>query len=236
MPGAPYREIDGLYFKVIGPPEAAQAVVRLADDIYQRILADTKLTDAVRPYSLYPIYLYRTGAEYFQKSGMPEWSGAMFSRGSILTFDQEQLAEVLAHEIAHLVFFEFFGGHRDDLLWLNEGLAMLEESRAKPDGGQNAYKNALPFLKGYYLPLAKLTTARTALDHKEKEARIFYVESWLLVNFLMEQGGRVGFYEFLKNLKAKKTLDQAVALGFPGKWASIAELETSFRAQYSVIW
>ncbi|MBI4668687.1 MAG: hypothetical protein HY747_05810 [Elusimicrobia bacterium] len=235
-PDGPVREIDGLYFKVISNSESAERISQIADQIYQGILRDVKLTESSRPYSLTPLFLYGTAREYLETTKMPQWSGAVFMNNAIFAFTAPNLPETLAHEISHLIFQEFFAGSHDDLLWLNEGLAMYEESRAKADKGEENYKSAIPLLKGNYLKLIELTSTKTAMNHKEREAGIFYIESWLLVKFLIEQGGRVGFYEFLKSLRAGANLDAAVAAGYPGKWGGLAELETSFKAEYAVVW
>ncbi|MBI4369813.1 MAG: hypothetical protein HY547_06255 [Elusimicrobia bacterium] len=235
-PDGAVSETDTLYFKVISNSPHAQRAGAVADQIYQGILADIKLTESMRPYSLYPFYLYLTRNEYFQKSGMPEWSAGVFNKSGILIYEHRGATETLAHEISHLIFWEFFGNSRPDLLWLNEGIAMREEALARPDKGQDAYSLALPALKGAYLPLAELTATPTALNHKDKDAQIFYIESWLLTGFLIEQGGRVGFYEFLRNLKDRLPLDAAIGQSFPGKWSNLNELENSFKAANAIVW
>ncbi|MBI4062825.1 MAG: hypothetical protein HY401_00810 [Elusimicrobia bacterium] len=236
-PAPPAREIDGLYFKIISNAQTAAEVSKIADMIYRGILADIKLTESFRPYSLMPLYLYQTREEYLQKSGMPEWSGAVFMGNAIVCYEYRGLPQTLAHEISHLIFQEFFAGYRTDLLWLNEGLAMHEEYRARGDAViREAISASFPILKSSFWPLKDLTQIESALDHREKEARIFYIESWLLVRFLLEKGGRVGFYEMLKALKMKRPLNAAIALGFPGKWNNLQELETSFKTEYSITW
>lgn len=235
-PDSPSTSQDGLYFRILSNASQTEAVRSTADGIYQDILADIKLTDSIRPYSLYPLYLYATKNEYLAKSHMPEWSGGVFNAGRIMIYLHPQAPKVLAHEISHLIFWEFFGQSRQNLLWLNEGLAMHEEYRARSEQLPAALQEAQVTLKAYYMPLKILLDTATALEHKEKEAQIFYVESWLLVRFLIERGGRVGFYELLKNLKAGKPFPQALALAFPFQWPDMAALESSFQTEYAINW
>lgn len=225
------QEYDGLYFKAIANTAQAQNIVALADDIYQGIVADIKLARDQRPFTLYPLYVYSTKQEYLAKSGMPAWSEGAFRQGRIQTYQHEGLAPVLAHEIAHLIYWEFFGVQGRHL-WLNEGLAMYEEIRlggVNFEAGINAGKS---LLRQHYVPLKELTATQSALSHKDKEAQIFYVESSFLVHYLLTRGGNVGFYEMLRALKQGKTLNEAIGVGFPGRWRNLIELEQAFKLEY----
>lgn len=226
------RKVGGFYFELITNVEYADPVVQMADEIYRGVMADTKLSDSERVFSLYPLYFYADRQEYLKKSQMPEWSDAVFRQGMILTYkhdDPLRTKEVLAHEITHLIFWEFFGVPRMDLLWLNEGLAMHEDSKFNKDKSPAHLSLLAQKLKTNYIPLAKLTSVRSAREHKPDEAKTFYIESWLLVKYLLEVGGNVGFYEMLKALKNGRDLNQALAAGFPGKWSNLAQLEDSFK-------
>lgn len=223
---------EGLYFRVLSNSAQAANAGELADRIYQEILSDVKLTESVRPYSLYPLYLYSTREEYLRKTGMPEWSGGVFDRGSIFLYNHEEAVRVLAHEISHLIFWEFFNGPRSDLLWINEGLAMHEEYKTSAQLESQMLTQAGPALASSYLPLAELISMRTALNHKEKEAQTFYLESWLLVRYLLTQGGSVGFYELLRNLKDGQPFNRALAYAFPAKWPTVDALEAAFRSEH----
>lgn len=228
------RTFEGLYFGVISNGRYGHEAAAIADRLYRRVLADTKLTQSLRIYSLYPLYLYRAKQEYLLKSGMPEWSEGVFNNGRILIYEHSRIVEVLAHEIAHLIFWEFFGQSRPDLLWLNEGLAMYEEFKEKRMLEQAVITSAREVMRQEFIDIKTLTQTRTALHHQTKEAQIFYIESWLLVQFLLERGGNVGFYEMLKALKANKNLEVALVTGFPAKWASLQELEYSFKNEYRI--
>lgn len=226
------RKTAGFYFELITNVEYADPVLQAADEIYRGVLADTKLSDSARVFSLYPLYFYATRQEYLKKSQMPEWSDAVFRQGMILTYkhdDPLRTKEVLAHEITHLIFWEFFGVPRMDLLWLNEGLAMHEDSKFNKNNSQAHLGLLAQKLKLNYIPLVKLTAVKSAREHKPDEAKAFYIESWLLVKFLLEKGGNVGFFEMLKALKEGRSLVQSIALGFPGKWDNLEALETAFK-------
>ena len=234
-PSGAASEWNGLYFKTISNSPVSAQVGQIADHLYQKILADAKLTQVMQRAGQTQLYLYQSRAEYLEKSKMPAWSDGVFTPRGIIIYLHPKVPETLAHEITHLIFWEFFGEARAELLWLNEGLAMHEEAQARPERTADAYKSALPVLKGHYLPLAKLTGIASAIKHKNREAHIFYVESWLLVRFLLERGGNVGFYEFLKALKEHAPLDEAIRRAFPGKWNNLDELEMSFRNEYSAV-
>ena len=111
-------------------PARAKAFEALAEDDYERVMADTGLF-SFKPAGLYPVVLYRDGGEYLSKSGAPPWSGGVAVGNAIYTFDGPRMARTLAHEITHLVFHEYMGP-RPGLTWFNEGLAVYEELRAAP--------------------------------------------------------------------------------------------------------
>ncbi|MBI4050926.1 MAG: hypothetical protein HY400_00310, partial [Elusimicrobia bacterium] len=48
------------------------------------------------------------------------------------------------------------------------------------------------------------------------------------VQFMVEQGGHLGFSIFLQHLKYGKSMDGALGLGFPGLWSNVAALEKSW--------
>jgi len=231
------RKTAGFYFELITNVQYADPVVQIADEIYRGVMADTKMSESERVFSLYPVYFYADRQEYLKKSQMPEWSDAVFRQGMILTYkhdDPLRTKEVLAHEITHLIFWEFFGVPGMDLLWLNEGLAMHEDSKFNKNKSLTHLGLLAQRLKTNYIPLAKLTAVKSAREHKPDEAKAFYIESWFLVKYLLEAGGNVGFYEMLKALKNGCGLNQAIAAGFPGKWRSLAELEASFKNEFQI--
>ena len=82
------------------------------------------------------LYLYR-GKEGYQRGQFhpPEWSNGIadYKRRLIVSYELEsgqKLMQVVAHEMTHLIFFEYMGRANENQRWINEGLAVYEESKA----------------------------------------------------------------------------------------------------------
>jgi len=237
LPDGSVRKITGLYFEVITNAKTPEMIGSLADELYRGVLSDTKLSNTTRTYSLYPLYFYVTREEYLQKTGMPQWSDGVFRQGVIASWENPnylRAKEVLAHEITHLIFWEFFGESRMDLLWLNEGLAMYEDSKVQGPMPPGLFAFHQQELKTGYIAFSKLMQTHSAFDHKPDEVETFYIESWFLVKYLLEQGGGVGFYEMLRAFKEHKSLEEAVALAYPSKWRNLSELEGAFKKECQI--
>mgnify|MGYP001578231637 FL=1 len=233
-PQGRWRKHEGLYFRVISDASQAEAVGRAAGNIYHAIVTNIKLPRMAKPMSLYPLYFYSTRQEYLEKSRMPEWSAGVFREGRIMLYSHREAPEVLAHEIAHLIYWEFFGPGNTGNLWLNEGLAMYEERKLGGEPFEQSVRDAQGIVKNGYLPLIQLVNTNTALNHQQKDAGIFYAQSWLLVYYLLEHGGNVGFYEMMKALREGYPVDKALAIGFPAKWRDLDKLEESFKIKFNL--
>jgi hypothetical protein len=128
-------------------------------------------------------------------------AGAYCHNGACVAYDigNERTFSVLAHEGWH----QFSGRHFKFRLpsWLDEGVAMLFETRAAEDGifdfvpAKNTYRlNALKktLSRNQMLPLSKLiaTTPGDVLATDQAEAVMgFYSQSYALIRFLREAGG-----------------------------------------------
>ena len=134
---APFGRLDpgsydqaSLHFKVSAyGMDNARKVSDAAEAFYKNIMMDTNLYSFM-PSGLYEIVVYNDQNEYMAKTKQPAWSGGVAYGNSIYSYMGQQLGETIAHEMTHLVFNEFMGRPRQDLLWLNEGLAVYEEGKA----------------------------------------------------------------------------------------------------------
>ena len=108
--------------------------------------------------------------------------------------------EIAQHRGQHAQ--ERFRGVRDE---------PAEEFKEKKVLDQAILVRARESVRQSFLNLADLTQTRTALHHQTKEVQIFYIESWLLVWFLIEKGGKVS-WQF--NLLRRKLLAEFQILNF----------------------
>ncbi|MBI5240960.1 MAG: hypothetical protein HY926_10850 [Elusimicrobia bacterium] len=218
------NEQGSLHFLVraYGSGKAMQAA-DLAEAAYQRIMVDTGLT-SFRPLGgLYKIVLYASADEYHKKTGQPAWSSGLSVGNSIYSYEGAHLEAVISHEMTHLIFYEYMGRSEIELRWINEGLAVYEESKA----GQPSSGGAAPPLPAWPqgwvpLPLDNVIHMVPASE-RERTVSAWYLQAHSMVRFMIERGGRIGFGQFLGALRQGSSVDKAVADGF-STWRDLADL------------
>ena len=229
---APFGSLDpgaseqmSLHFKVHAyGADVARQISDQAEVYYQRIMVDTNLFSFM-PSGLYQIVVYGSQDEYRRKTNQPAWSGGVSYGNSIYSFVGGQLNQTIAHEMTHLIFFEFMGRSDTNQRWVNEGLAVYEEAKAA--GAANAPADL------FYAIRSTLRVQPLTLDQmihlvpaseKERTVSLWYAESESLVQFMIERGGRLGFSQFLQGLKDGKNFDEAIGSGFVGVWRNLGDL------------
>jgi hypothetical protein len=207
-------EQTSLHFKVkTYGADRARRISDRAEALYQTLMVDTNLYSFM-PSGLYELAVYADRAEYAAKTGQPEWSGGAAYGNAIYSFDGPQLDLVLAHEMTHLIVHEFLERPRPDLLWIDEGLAVYEESKA---GGRG-----IP--TGQPLPLAEML-AFVPLEQSADSSKVglWYAQAGSMVRYLVERGGTMGFYQFLGALKEGRGVDDAVRASYGARWKSLSD-------------
>ena len=223
------NEQQSLHFLVraYGSGKAIQ-VADIAEASYQRIMVDTGLS-SFRPLGgLYKIVIYANAEEYRRKTGQPSWSGGLSVGNSIYSYEGAQLEGILAHEMTHLIFFEYMGHSNPEQRWVNEGLAVYEESKA----GQPSSGGAAPPLAAWpagWQPLTMETMTRMIpASERERTVSDWYRQALSMVRFMIERGGRIGFSQFLSGLRTDTPFDKAIADAFPGVWRDLADFYSSW--------
>ena len=223
-PGA--AELDSLHFKIRAyGQDAARQAADQAEASYNRIMIDTNLF-SFQPRQLYQIVVYADAREYRHKTGQPEWSGGCSIGNAIYTFTGPQLAQTVAHEMAHLIWFEFMGRINLDHRWVNEGLAVYEELKAAGAQRQDPFAYQRGTLRATPLTIDQLVHLVPATE-REKSVALWYAQSHDMVRFFIERGGRMGFSQFLTCLRDGRSFDDAVSSSFIGQWRT---LDDSYQA------
>ena len=226
-PGA--SELESLHFKIraYGSDNTKQ-VSELAEADYNRIMLDTNLY-SFHPTGLYEIVVYGSADEYHKKTSQPDWSGGATVGNAIYTYVSPALAGTLAHEMTHLIFFEYMGRVTIDHRWVNEGLAVYEEMAALGGRG-DMFPSARASMRQLPLPMDQMIHLVPATE-REKTVSVWYCEAESMVQFMVERGGRIGFSQFLDALKNGRSFDEAFPAGF-AQWRSLADFEREWlRAQ-----
>lgn len=223
------QENAGLHFKVKAyGADVVLGISSMAESAYSRIMIDTGINSFL-PLGLYQIVVYGTQDEYRKKTGQPQWSGGVAVGNAIYTYLSPRLEAVLAHEITHLIWFEYMGHVNPDYRWINEGLAVFQENKALGKYGHGDLFSALRGnLRAQPIPLDQMIHLAPASE-RAYEVSLWYAQSESMVRFMIERGGRIGFSQFLGGLRYDHNFDQAVAEGFPGLWRTLAELESDWK-------
>ncbi|MDO8536204.1 MAG: peptidase MA family metallohydrolase [Candidatus Omnitrophota bacterium] len=155
------------------------------------------------------IYLYPTAKEYYDATGQPSWSGATayLKERTIKTFvkREEFLETILPHEMTHLIFREFVGYNTDLPLWLDEGMASLQEKKNRK---QHLLIAAVMVRSNVFIPLTKLTGI-------QKEGLVmpgvFYAEAASVIEFFLEKYGKEKFVDYCRDLRDNKNWRTSLA-------------------------
>jgi len=175
------------------------------------------------------IYIYDSLREYQASTGQPAWSYgvAMPGKKTIYTFSDARdfVDSTLPHEIGHIIFREFVGFNNQAVtLWLEEGVASHQQ-KIKYSSANFELKQALT--QGSFINLEKLSQTNYYLLNNERSVRLFYLEAYSVIDFLLKEFGRENFVSFCQNLRDQKDLRSAIALNYP--FSTIKELDSAWQ-------
>lgn len=153
------------------------------------------------------IYLYPDEETYLGTTGVIGWSRGhvRIDKKEISTYMwQEMLFDtILPHEMGHIIFREFVGYNKALPLWLDEGVACMQEYESKE---RLATAKCLVNLK-LYTHLDDLSKIR---DSSVIIPFIFYNEAASLVDFLLRRFGRNKFVDFCRSLRDEPDWEQSL--------------------------
>lgn len=226
-PGA--SQLESLHFMVRAyGGDAARHVSDKAEEAYNRIMIDTDLF-SFKPRGLYEIVVYGTEDEYRKKTGQPSWSGGVSVGNAIYSYWGPGLDRTVAHEMTHLIFYEYMGRVNLDHRWVNEGLAVYEESKTggDPRAGSDIFSAVRGRLRQQPIPMDQMIHLIPATE-REYTVSAWYAQAESMVRLMIERGGKIGFSQFLAALREGKGFDESIAGSFPGVWRGLSDFEQSW--------
>ena len=144
------------------------------------------------------IYLYPTQEEYQIVTDSESWSNGKVhvTKKEIFTYAaREQFLDyILPHEMGHIIFREAVGTDKRLPLWLDEGIATLQEK----DRGKYLLTAKTFANEGNFISLSELSGIR---GYGEISPLIFYSESASIMDFLLEKFGKRRFVAFCHRLR-----------------------------------
>lgn len=174
------------------------------------------------------IYIYPSQEEYQANTSTPEWStgSVHIISKEIATHikDEKFLNFILPHELGHIIFREFVGFSNNIPLWIDEGVAVLQE---KDRSGYLAIAKQIVQGKKC-IPLENLSRIQ---DYSQIDPVIFYSESASIIEFLLEKFGRPKFVNFCRRLRDSKDWETALFKTYP--FSNLSELEEAWTAWVS---
>jgi hypothetical protein len=178
------------------------------------------------------IYLFDTQEEYRKANRNLDWSIGLVTVGnkSIQSYlTAPGLGDnVLAHELAHIIFREMVGfNNRAVPLWLEEGVATFQESRFN---NQSAKSYRLSKIQtDALMSLDQLSSFDLMRVKDKKLAELFYFESNSLLQYLVKDFGKDKFVLFCQYLRDYRDLTRALRLAY--SFDSLLELENAWKAR-----
>jgi hypothetical protein len=181
-------------------PGLSQEVERIAAEKFQYFgdFFDYEYGDTFR------IYIAESESEFatLTRGRVPEWGAgvALLGSKSIVMRRPENLTatpdfeRILIHELAHLGL-EVASGHGSVPRWIHEGFAMWQSHEWRL--GQDLLL-AEALLTGSFIPLSELEEVN---QFQRAKAGLAYTESFLALNFFVDEFGRQGFVEFVTLLR-----------------------------------
>lgn len=125
----------------------------------------------------------------------------------------ERLPALLRHEVMHLVLAAEFKTALPR--WLDEGISFLQESSNLPQRYKQRVAAARTFAT--LIPLRELL----AMENYPADTLLMYAQSSLLVDWLLQQGGKGKLVECLRSVDARE-----MAKALPGKLVAAYEFES----------
>lgn len=142
--------------------------------------------------------------------GRPHWTMAIFD-GKVripvnkLKYNKDDVIKIIYHEYTHVVIHDS-AGDAPVPLWLNEGTASWMEDFVAP-------KNR-DFMRSYiekygFVPFASIPNDFTNINDPEI-ATLMYIESYLLVDYIIAREGDKGLQKILKSISAGNDVSLAL--------------------------
>ena len=233
-----WEEEKGKHFIVKYPSDKsaswAREILRQAEVYYEKIAAEIGYA-RYRNFWTWEnrviITIFPDQKTFIEMTGQPDWSrgGAaghreLLNSRSIISYPQEGrfIEEILPHEISHLILWDFVGFNKRLPVWFEEGVAQLQE-KDKIELANMAMKRLVA--TDEFIPFDVLFRIDIREETDPLKVTIFYLESFLIVDFLIKKYGSESFGRLCRNLRDGKKFEDALAAAYILKINSISDFE-----------
>jgi len=177
------------------------------------------------------IILFPDKASFIETTGQPGWStgfagrdALLFSSRTIVTYPQEEefFDGVLPHEISHLIMADFLGGQQNIPVWLDEGVAQLQEKH-KSEIARAMMQILVPGRR--HVPFVTMMYWDISRETDNAKVKIFYTQSLSMVEFMIKRYGSSAFGRLCRLMRDGRNFEEALRVSYSNRVASIADLE-----------
>jgi hypothetical protein len=178
------------------------------------------------------IYLFDTPEEYQRANSNLDWSMGLVTVGnkSIQSYLTAPglLDNVLAHELAHIIFREMVGFNNPAVpLWLEEGVATFQERRSENQLVKSYLSGKIQ--TNTFMSLNQLNSFDLMQAKDKQLVELFYLEAYSLLHYLIKEFGKDKFVLFCQYLRDHQDLTRALRLTY--SFDSLLELESFWKAR-----
>ncbi len=185
------------------------------------------------------LYLYKDQQSYADGEFKPSpWSigYSLFDGKVVLVYQQpnrKSSLEVIAHESTHLYFESYWAEHGGDQppSWVNEGLAMLEESDSRLHPEQSPRFRSMADLPDHEIPLDRFFSISPAKDlakaEDKPEVLVWYTQAYSIAYFLLRKHSSRQFKDFCDRLRGGAPVEDALKNAY--RIASLDQFEHDWK-------
>jgi len=177
------------------------------------------------------IYLFDTQDQYRNAHRDLDWSIGVVSIGNksiqSYTLAPGLLDNVMAHELAHIIFREMVGFNNPAVpLWLDEGAASFQERRSKSQSVKNYLVSKIK--ANIFMDINQLNSFDLRQTEDKQKVELFYLEAYSILDYLVKRFGKDKFVFFCQDLRDRKDLARALRSAY--SFDSLGEFEAGWKA------
>lgn len=178
------------------------------------------------------LMLFRTRESFTKYTGRPEWSQAAsdVKARSVYLMEGFSFKPVFIHELTHIYFDGFFTPSEPPL-WLSEGYAVYNQSKAQNRAENDWLRtNMLILSKKNYINFVEFNNTVSLVDYSPEEVELWYSQAYSVVKYLIEKD-KDSFYQFSKNLKENMPIGKALYRAYGMPLNTLKALEYAWQSQ-----
>ncbi|MBT4007859.1 MAG: hypothetical protein HN833_02720 [Elusimicrobiaceae bacterium] len=175
------------------------------------------------------IVYFSNREDYTSYTNRPFWSGACSDlvRRTIYLIESPVVLPYALHEMSHIYFDSFFEPKASPL-WLSEGVAVGAQQKEFPD--ETVWvKDTLETNHESFEKLDDLFATITLENFSNDEAKLWYTQSFSVVEYLKKTRTSNEFYNFCKYIKEGNQINQALFKAYGMPYFDISSLEYVWR-------